>query len=430
MTQPSMKAAPPAVHALRKDLSLADDQKIKRVIAMLDDVADPKMNQTLLDPLRVRLASLNLVRPLRFTRLLFLPLDPVIVAPRDWKPEEPAVPRTALAPLARTVRAGLGAEAVFIDKTIAGRKTDAMQAITLAGEALWPRAAEVLAAASPSDDWAEAGLSIKVFQPLSRAVAAVLRRGPQLRWLLRDEEVGVFESAEQAVADILKDIGKEPPEGCALIARLILLQSPHAAPLLRRFVASGGDQAAKAMVRRAIDQGTEQMLSDMESDTALSEELSRGPLANVGAMVRRITTFLHEIEEDSGAGIDRPRLHAIRRKLDHACRERFSDGLNTGLLSPLAAGSAPVDGTGQVLMESCGRELRELESEARKIGGAANYDRLLQEASAAVKEAAAAGTLTPVRKLRLIEILSGPEAAAALYEQEIAGAPVPRLNGC
>nr|WP_294516848.1 hypothetical protein [uncultured Rhodopila sp.] len=429
MTQPSLNTAQPAVRALRQDLSAADDQKIKRVIAMLDDVADPKMNQALLDPLRVRLASLNLVRPLRFTRLLFLPLDPVIVAPRDWKPDEPTVPRTALAPLARIVRAGLGAEAVFIDKTIAGRKTDAMQAIALAGEALWPRAAEVLAAAAPSDDWTESGLSIKAFQPLTRAIAAVLRRGPQLRWLLRDEEVGVFESAEQAVADILKDIGKEPPEGCTLIARLILLQSPHAAPLLRRFVASGGDLATKAMVRRAIDQGTERMLSDMESHAGLSEELSRGPLANVGAMVRRIVTFLREIEEDSGSGIDRPRLHAIRQKLDQACRERFSDGLNTGLLSPLAAGSGPIDGTGQILMESCGRELRELECEARKIGGAANYDRLLLEASAAVVEAAAAGTLTPVRKLRLIEILAGPEAAAALYEQEITGRAGHRISG-
>jgi len=349
-------------------------------------------------------------------------LDPVIVAPRDWQPDEPSVPRTALAPLAKLVRLGLRAEAIFIDKTIAGRKTDAIQAITLAGEALWPRAAEVLAAAAtPPEDWAESGLPIKVFQPLTRAIAAVLRRGPQLRWLLRDSEVGVFESAGQAVADILKDIGKESPEGCTLIARLILLQSPHAAPLLRRFVATSADQAAKAMVRRSIDQGTEQMLSDMETDAGLSEELSRGPLANVGTMVRRITTFLREIEEDSGASIDRPRLHGIRQKLDQACRERFSDGLNTGLLAPLAAVAGAVDGNGQIQMESCSRELRELETAARSIGGAANYDRLLLEASAAVMEAAAAGALTPVRKLRLIEILAGPEAAADLYEQELAG---------
>jgi hypothetical protein len=63
------------------------------------------------------------------------------------------------------------------------------------------------------------------------------------------------------------------------------------------------------------------------------------------------------------------------------------------------------------------------------VGGAANYDRLLLEASAAVMEAAAAGTLTPVRKLRLIEILAGPEAAAALYEQELTSGAGQRGRG-
>ncbi len=159
------------------------------------------------------------------------------------------------------------------------------------------------------------------------------------------------------------------------------------------------------------------MLSDMESDDGLTEEISRGALANVGTVVRRITTFLREIEE-AGAAADRPRLHAIRQKLDVACRERFSDGLSTGLLTPLAGAAGPMDGAGQLLMESCGRELRELETEARKVGGAATYDRLLMQASEAVVEAAATGTLTPVRKLRLIEILAGPEVAEELYRKE------------
>jgi hypothetical protein len=425
MKHATSNAGQAGVRAVRQDLRMADDQKIKRVIAMLDEVADPKMNETLLDPLRVRLASLNLVRPLRFTRLLFLPLDPLIVAPRDWKPGEPLVPRTVLAPFGKIVRGGLGGEAIFIDKTIAKQKTDATQAIMFAGEALWPRAGDILAKAAAPSDWDESGLPVKAFEPLARAVSAVLRRGPQLRNLLRDGEVGVLDSAEQSVADILRDIDTETSDGCAMIARLILLQAPHAAPLLRRFIASGRDQAAGAMVRQAIDRGTEEMLSDMESKGGLAEEISRGALANVGAAVRRITTFLREIEED-GATANRPRLHAIRQKLDAACRERFSDGLSTGVLTPLSDAAGPVDGAGQILMESCIRELRELETEARKVGGAANYDRLLMQASETVVEAAAAGTLTPVRKFRLIEILAGPEVAEELYQKEFAASGAPR----
>jgi hypothetical protein len=156
----------------------------------------------------------------------------------------------------------------------------------------------------------------------------------------------------------------------------------------------------------------------MESDAGFTGEIQAVALANAGAQVRRIVTFLREIEDDAGFAADRPRLHAIRQKLDQACRERFSDDLTTGLLTPLAEAPGPIDGAGQTRMETHSRELRALETEARKVGGAASYDRLLNEATEAVMEAATAGTLTPARKLRLIEILAGPEAAAALYEKE------------
>jgi len=171
-------------------------------------------------------------------------------------------------------------------------------------------------------------------------------------------------------------------------------------------------------VREAIHRGTEQMLTDMESEAGFSDDVGRAALANVGAQVRRIITFLQEIEHDAGCAIDRPRLHAIRQKLDAACRERFADDLSAGLLTPLAAASGPLDGSGQARLETRSRELRVLETEARRIGGAANYDRLLLQASEAVLEAAAAGTLTSVRTIRLIEILAGPETAEELYEQE------------
>jgi hypothetical protein len=45
MRNKPLKAAQPDVRALRHDLRAADDEKIKRVVAMLDAVADPHMNQ-------------------------------------------------------------------------------------------------------------------------------------------------------------------------------------------------------------------------------------------------------------------------------------------------------------------------------------------------------------------------------------------------
>jgi hypothetical protein len=416
MRDDTLKAPRPDVRVLRHELRSADDEKIRRVVAIVDEVGDPCVNQAILDPLRARLASLNLPRPLRFPRLLFMPLDPLIVAAPQWKPDEPSVPRTALMPLARVVRAGLGSEMIFIDRTIAGRRMDATQAIALAEEALWPRAADILAVAPAPEDWAETGLPLRVYDSLARAITAVLRRGPHLYLLRRDHDVGVLDASEQAVNAILQGITAESELGCAMIARLILLRSPQAAPLLRRFVTSGQDHAGSRMMQTAIERGTEEMLAAMESEAGLAAEIQNVALANVGAQVRRISAFLREIEADDGA--DRPRLHAIRQKLDEACQERFSDGLNTGLLTPLAEAPRPVDGADQTRMETTSRDLRALETEARKVGGAVNYDRLLKEATDAVMEAAAAGMLTPARKLRLIEILAGPEAAAELYEKE------------
>ncbi len=82
---------------------------------------------------------------------------------------------------------------------------------------------------------------------------------------------------------------------------------------------------------------------------------------------------------------------------------------------PLAALSVPLDGPAQTALESVARELRKLEMMARKLGDPAGYDALLRTASEAVVTAADAGTMTPMRKYRLIEILAGPEAAEALY---------------
>ena len=69
-------------------------------------------------------------------------------------------------------------------------------------------------------------------------------------------------------------------------------------------------------------------------------------------------------------------------------------------------------------METCARDLRRLETAVRTVGGSGHYDNLLQQASETVQTAGASGTLTPVRTFRLIEILTGPEAATALYRED------------
>jgi hypothetical protein len=408
---------------LHHDLMKANDEKIVRVVEMVDSLPAAEQAQAMLDPLRGRLAALRPVRPLRLSRLLFIPLDPLIVPARQWRPGDPSVPRSVLASISKTVEAGLGESARAIRTTITGHKTDAAQVIAAAGAVLWPRAADILRAAPPPVAWDETELRIGAYPALARALAAVLRRAAKLRLLARDAEIGAVACDEQAVAEILVGLAEEPPEGRAMVVRLILGQAPHAAPLLRQIVAMCRDGMERRHLQQAVAAGVDQVLTTLEHRDEVTDGIRRGALGSAGLEVRRLAALLTEVEHDTAAPQHRPRLKAIRARLDEACRARLEDGVQEGLAAPLAAAAAPVDGTAQTELETCARDLRALESVARRFGNAGDYDSLLRKATDVVQAAGQSGTLTPVRKLRLVEILAGADAAEALYEKEVVVVP-------
>lgn len=404
-----------AGRALQQEMREADDEKINRIIAVVNAAWDPRINQVLLDPLRTRLASLKPARPLRPSRVLFTPLDPLIVPPSDWKPNEPSVPRSALSSILKVVQAGLGSQTHLIDTIIAGHQGDEVQTTTAAGKVLWPRAAEILAAVPPPVDWSETSLRPALYPPLVKAIATVLRRALPLRDLLLYGDVGAFATDDRAINQIFENIGREPADGCAMIARIILVQSPHAVPLWQRKISALSNAETRIMLMKATAGGVDQVLSTLDNGSALADGIGHAPLAGVADEVRRINSLLQQIEGEAAGKLHLHRLTAIRKKLGNLCFARFSHGMKEGLFTRLSATDAPMDPAGQTQLETCTRNLRSLETAARKVGGAANYDELLRQASDAVATAAKAGMLTPVRKLRLTEILSGSEAAETSY---------------
>jgi hypothetical protein len=239
-----------------------------------------------------------------------------------------------------------------------------------------------------------------------------LRRAPQLRCLARAQTIGALEPDAAAVNEILLNIENEPVTGRTMIVQLVLMQSPHAVTLLRQIVASGGSAGEKASLRQAIADGTAGAIDALDSGSGFLEEIATGSLSDAGDGARRIIALLGDLELDGGSIKNRSRLSEVRQKLDQACRTRFADGLRDGLVTPLADAAGPMDGAGQTQLEACARDLRVLETAARTVGDAAGYDRLLRSAAEAVETIE---HLSPVRKLRLVEILSGPEAAEALY---------------
>ena len=408
---------PPALRDLRHELSGADDDKIRRIVAFMDEQAVPEAAQAILDPLRPRLAILRPPRRLRFARLLFLPLDPVIVAARDWRPGDATVPRGALVPIAAIVRGALGQEATQIDALIDGRDTADEAAIAKAGAWLWARAAAVLAAVPEPFGWETTGLPQSVFPPLARAIAAVLQRAVRLHDAACDAAVGMPEARDKIVPDILRGLPEESPEGFGMVVALLLVRLPHATPQLQRLIASNRGTAESALLRQAVERGVDGLLTLMEATSGFDTEIRHAPLGGAGQEIQRIASLLSDIDSEPDTARHRPRLKAIRLTLDQACRSRFGDALTEGFVGPLTAATEPLTGAAQSGIETTVRELRALETTARKIGGAQVYDALLDQAAAAARSAADAGVLTPVRHMRLVEILAGPEAAEALYQR-------------
>ena len=406
---------PPAMRDLRHEMTGAGDDKIRRIVAMMDKSPVPEAAQAILDPLRPRLALLRPARPLRFSRLLFLPLDPVVVPAREWRKGDATIPRGILVSFGETVHAALGPEAEEIDRLIAGRETTDEATIAKAGAWLWSRAGAILAAVPTPIGWEATGLPLAVFPTLARAIACVLSRAVQLRDLVRDSVMATRGTQDNAVRDLLAGLAAESQEGFGMVVAVLLARMPDATPLLQRLIVSGRGTADSAMLRQAMDQSLDGMLRDLESGSGLENEVLRVPLRHAGQEAQRIVNLLLDIDNEPDAARHRPRLKAIRLKLDQDCRTLFGDELAAGLVTPLATAGQPLTAADQTGIEVKIRELRALETAARKIGGAKVYDALLAQAAATARTAAETGILTQVRHMRLVEILAGPEAAEALY---------------
>ena len=400
------------IRELGRRLAVAPDADVARVVAVVDQLPRRGGADQLIEPLRPRLAQLRPPRPLRFTRLLFLPLEPLIVPPPRWQAALPTIPRSALTPLAATVRAGLGADIVAIDRLIQALAACEAEAVARAGDLLWPRAAELLAAAPPPVGWPETGLNGAMYAPLARRVGAVLRQAPVLRELVAEAEAGIASSRLEAVQGMLGDVRAACPEALTMLVTLLLARLPQLTPVLAKIDPELGLQG-ELMLRQASQDATEVLLAGLEADGGLEATVSGVELEDAAQEVRRTVTLLRQLAERTDVPQMRAREHAIRQRLDAGCRQRFAHAMTTEFLPLLRQPLAGGDGGA---LEATARHLRELESEARVLGGGDAYDAQLREAAASVR-AGGAADMSLAERVRLVEILEGPEAAMALLRQ-------------
>jgi len=408
-SKPNPAGIEPLIRDVTRDLAEARDEQVARIVHVIDAMADRGRIDDLLASVRPRLSRMRLGRPLRFTRLLFSPLDSAIVEPRAWRPGAPTLPRSALDAMAATVRVALGPQAEAIERMIAGRTTHDTETVQDAGRLLWPEGARILQAAPPPVDWDRTGINRAAYPSLARIVGAVLMQTTALENMASDASRGTSPPALESVTALVTATRSVDAEALPLLLVVLLARVPLAVSVLSRMSEDG-------VLRRAMERAEDAVVDQLHRGPIIESQVGRAGLTAATDAARQIAALLRELEEMKPSSGRREKLMTIRQALDQACRARFGDSMTHEFLAPLATiGTASAAVTLESL-EDVARGLRGLETEGRTIGGAPVYDQMLGRAGDTIRGMAVSETLELADKARLLEIVADPEAALALYE--------------
>ncbi len=400
MSQPTGPSRLAEIRALNRHLVSAQDAKILKVVAMVDALPHRGEADNLIEPLRARLAQLRPGRPLAAGRLLFMPLDPVLVPAPQWQRGALTVPRTVVPCLIRQVAAMDPALVADIGAQVASGYTDDLALILRAGPPLWARAAELLADSRPPADWVDAtGLQLADHAALRRMVVSVLRQAPAIaRQVPRNPPDRV------AIGELLTEAAAEP-ETLGVLISVMMHWIPSAAAMILS-ITSAHAAPTGLPGRTATERAVEHVLDSIEADPVVAPDGAPGL-----DKLRRTVAMLDELSEGSA---DRParsaRIAATRARIDTTCRSRFETSLQARVLAPLAA-TLPQEAEASEALEDAARDLRRFEQVARRINNSDAYDRMLRNTRPLLSPRPGDDAQARVDRLRLAEILLGPEQA-------------------
>ncbi|MEO8715542.1 MAG: hypothetical protein ABI369_11055, partial [Acetobacteraceae bacterium] len=312
-------------------LAQARDEQVAQIVALVDSMATRGDADALIAPLRPRLQRLRPGRKPRFGRLLFTPLDPVIVPTASWRGGVATVPRGGLEAIEMLVRAGLGAAFAPVEAGIARLSGSDPHGLAAIGAVLWKPASDILrdaGAVTVPSTWIGVGLAEDAFHPTRRAIAAVLAAAAQI-------DSWVAEAAEAApTAKTLRDImAAALPFGagaCGTLGAVLLARLPALSADILAAIATLGQLDATA-ARAAVDFALGAALGTMQ--TTLAGEIDAAPLSDAARAIEAAARLLQGLGRDAGPR-RREKLAEDRAGLDAKCRARFADALSEALIQP------------------------------------------------------------------------------------------------
>jgi hypothetical protein len=379
-----------SVANIQTSLAHAADAQIARVVAMVDAMPQRGSADALIAPLRPRLAELRPSRPLSFTRLLFTPLNSVIMTTAQWQMTCVGVPRPALSPLSAAISAAL-AKSGHVSHDGGCPETES---------GLWAAAAAVLDTLNTPPDWlARSGLAVRHFATLAGAVAAVLHEAALIEVLARRRRP----AEEETLQAILSRSRIHGTLALDTVVAVLLARLPSPSRILSvAAVATGADRAA------------EQTLDMLDASLSAHNDGASDP-KTVAIELGRVVALTIALE--TGASPERrKRLDTIRREANAFCRRSFDRAVEHMLRLAATASSDLLKDDVMGGLEVTARDLRRLEAVGRKLGAEVQYEAVLAAAAASVCDVQRG--LSLMDRVHLVEILSGPEAAMALLAKE------------
>ncbi len=386
---------------MQTSLGQAADAQIIRIIAMVDAMPRRGAAEALIAPLRARLAQLRPARTLDFTRLLFTPLEPLLVHAKRWRRGNLGIPRTALPVLGAALRAALAPIAGEVDHVLAATPRDS-GTMAAAGAILWPAAAAALEQLAIPADWSDrSDLMYDDYPGIAAMAAALLHEASAIE--------RIAASCKEEDAAILAMLARSEARGgnaATAVMAALLTRVPAPERVIALMAESG-----RATSRLAAEGALDHTLDCLETSVNAAAD-GTANLPQFTQDVARTAALLKGLETAAAGRPDRRRqLEQIRRGADQVCRECFQQAVTLSLAQLSALGEAGHDDAVATL-EAGARDLRRLETAGRRLGGNEQYDAMLQRAAAPIRDGGSALSLTD--RVHLLEILAGPEAALAL----------------
>lgn len=439
----SPPAPPSAAVDLAADLEGASDERLLRVIALIDAMPERGQVDRMLPSLRQRLARLRPRRPLTLRRLLVLPFEDLLEpAGGTPQPSQRRISRDVLQPVFQialdNLEPALRAE---LEAAAAERHADEPDAVMALGRRLWPSAARLIAARlrSGAADLAGSPAEHRLAGQLAGA-QAILAVAAELTPLLRELPPRPTPQpnarAMRALAAVASAARAQGPEALLWTLELLLARAATTAWVVRlaAMPEAGVPPAERPGVIQQLARCRLVHLSDAAARIGRARDEPATPelLESLAALAADIESF---DERWAKGPNERTMLRDTRDLASEAVAARVVESLGREIVSrvEILADRDLLPDAEVLRLERLAHAVRRLGQLGVRLGLATGPEQLLEEffegyrtrILARVHGAGPAATPSGLlEQVRLVEILFGPDAAMSLYRDAhaVAGA--------